>query len=363
MRDRQRVGPDPQRRGVRPAPAALPQHHGRHRLRRLDEGFREAPQQGLRDQGLRADDRRPDRRPAPRTSADSVAKTIADKHHNHLPCGRRRRSPRRHGHRGPTRSPRSSTPSHGAGARPDRSRRGAGQLRPAEGRRWRGSRALRGGQGGRLRSRRRRLRLRGAGRRRDQAGGGDRRRGGADRPPLPARPAADDGSADAPRTSTYALLRLGARRLAGGLPARCSPTAPGPRAARPGFTSSTTAAWVASAPRDPAEVLALARACAEDPHLDLAGVWTHFATADEPDSEFFDQQLDRFAAVAAAVRAEFPGSHRPRRQQRRRLPRPALALRHGPLRRRPLRARPLPGRPGRSAASPRRSRCAPMSPT
>jgi alanine racemase len=58
---------------------------------------------------------------------------------------------------------------------------------------------------------------------------------------------------------------------------------------------------------DPAEVLALARACAEDPQLELAGVWTHFATADEPDSEFFEQQLDRFTEVAAAVKAEFPG--------------------------------------------------------
>ncbi len=57
---------------------------------------------------------------------------------------------------------------------------------------------------------------------------------------------------------------------------------------------------------DPAEVIALARACAEDPHLDLAGVWTHFATADEPDSGFFEEQLDRFTAVADAVRAEFP---------------------------------------------------------
>jgi alanine racemase len=58
---------------------------------------------------------------------------------------------------------------------------------------------------------------------------------------------------------------------------------------------------------DPREVLALARACAEDPELELAGVWTHFATADEPDSDFFDAQLDRFSAVADAVRAEFPG--------------------------------------------------------
>jgi alanine racemase len=58
---------------------------------------------------------------------------------------------------------------------------------------------------------------------------------------------------------------------------------------------------------DPGEVLALARACAEDPHLELAGVWTHFATADEPGSGFFDRQLDRFAEVATAVKEEFPG--------------------------------------------------------
>ncbi len=57
---------------------------------------------------------------------------------------------------------------------------------------------------------------------------------------------------------------------------------------------------------DPAEVLALARACDADPSLELAGVWTHFATADEPDSEFFGAQLERFEAVAVAVKAEFP---------------------------------------------------------
>ncbi|HET8815675.1 MAG TPA: alanine racemase [Solirubrobacterales bacterium] len=57
---------------------------------------------------------------------------------------------------------------------------------------------------------------------------------------------------------------------------------------------------------DAAEVLALARACAEDPDLELAGIWTHLATADEPDSPFFDEQLDRFDEVAAAVKAEHP---------------------------------------------------------
>jgi alanine racemase len=57
---------------------------------------------------------------------------------------------------------------------------------------------------------------------------------------------------------------------------------------------------------DPEEVLALARACDADPSLELAGVWTHFATADEPESGFFDEQLGRFEAVAAAVKGEFP---------------------------------------------------------
>jgi alanine racemase len=57
---------------------------------------------------------------------------------------------------------------------------------------------------------------------------------------------------------------------------------------------------------DPGEVLALVRACTEDPDLELAGVWTHFATADEPDSDYFDEQLDRFEEVAAAVKAEHP---------------------------------------------------------
>jgi alanine racemase len=59
---------------------------------------------------------------------------------------------------------------------------------------------------------------------------------------------------------------------------------------------------------DPAEALALARACAADPDLELAGVWTHFATADEPgaDDGYFEAQLARFEEFAAAARAEFP---------------------------------------------------------
>jgi len=57
---------------------------------------------------------------------------------------------------------------------------------------------------------------------------------------------------------------------------------------------------------DAGEVLALCRACDEDPNLELAGIWTHLATADEPDSAYFDEQLDRFDEVVAAVKAEHP---------------------------------------------------------
>lgn len=57
---------------------------------------------------------------------------------------------------------------------------------------------------------------------------------------------------------------------------------------------------------DASEVLGLLRACAESPSLEPAGVWTHFATADEPDSDFFAEQLERFATLAAAAKEEFP---------------------------------------------------------
>jgi alanine racemase len=59
--------------------------------------------------------------------------------------------------------------------------------------------------------------------------------------------------------------------------------------------------------RDPVEVMHMLRACAESPNLEPAGVWTHLATADELDSGFFAEQLDRFEAVATSARSEFPG--------------------------------------------------------
>src|SRR4051812_35808158 len=59
--------------------------------------------------------------------------------------------------------------------------------------------------------------------------------------------------------------------------------------------------------RDPELVLALVDQVAVDDRLEMAGVWTHFATADEPSSTFFDQQLERFTALAERVRADHPG--------------------------------------------------------
>lgn len=50
-------------------------------------------------------------------------------------------------------------------------------------------------------------------------------------------------------------------------------------------------------------------AVAANPDLELANVWTHFATADEPDGDegYFFEQLARFEPVAEAVHAEHPG--------------------------------------------------------
>jgi alanine racemase len=58
--------------------------------------------------------------------------------------------------------------------------------------------------------------------------------------------------------------------------------------------------------RDPDAVLRLVEAAAGDGRLELAGLWTHFATADERDSDFFDRQLERFTALVERARAEHP---------------------------------------------------------
>jgi alanine racemase len=59
--------------------------------------------------------------------------------------------------------------------------------------------------------------------------------------------------------------------------------------------------------RDPGAVDELLGACAEDDRVDLAGLWTHFATADEDDERYLREQLDRFQEVALPARDRHPG--------------------------------------------------------
>jgi alanine racemase len=59
--------------------------------------------------------------------------------------------------------------------------------------------------------------------------------------------------------------------------------------------------------RDPRRIAELVRGAAADERVQLSGLWTHFATADEPGSGFFDQQLRRFNELAEPLRAEHPG--------------------------------------------------------
>ena len=58
--------------------------------------------------------------------------------------------------------------------------------------------------------------------------------------------------------------------------------------------------------RDPAGLIELARACDADERLEVMGVWTHFATADERDDAFMAEQLAAFAPVAEAIREIAP---------------------------------------------------------
>ena len=55
------------------------------------------------------------------------------------------------------------------------------------------------------------------------------------------------------------------------------------------------------------EVVALVERAAADDRVELAGLWTHFATADEPGSAFFDEQLERFRSLAEPLRERHPG--------------------------------------------------------
>ena len=59
--------------------------------------------------------------------------------------------------------------------------------------------------------------------------------------------------------------------------------------------------------KDLDEARALVRAVDLDQDASLAGVMTHFATADEPGDDHFPRQLERFTAFADEVRGDHPG--------------------------------------------------------
>jgi alanine racemase len=54
----------------------------------------------------------------------------------------------------------------------------------------------------------------------------------------------------------------------------------------------------------PEEAIEVARALRDEPGIDITGLFTHFATADEPNSAFLDEQRRRFESVREALRAE-----------------------------------------------------------
>jgi alanine racemase len=58
---------------------------------------------------------------------------------------------------------------------------------------------------------------------------------------------------------------------------------------------------------DPQGVSEMLRSAAASDGVELAALWTHFATADEPGSGYFDEQLRSFIELANAVQAEHPG--------------------------------------------------------
>ena len=60
--------------------------------------------------------------------------------------------------------------------------------------------------------------------------------------------------------------------------------------------------------KDSEQALAVADAIAHAEHLELAGLMTHFATADEPGDDFFPEQLDTFTAFAEHWRKAHPGT-------------------------------------------------------
>jgi alanine racemase len=60
--------------------------------------------------------------------------------------------------------------------------------------------------------------------------------------------------------------------------------------------------------KDLEEALEVVAVTGESERLEIAGVMTHLATADEPDSDFFDEQLRRFRPFVERVKEAHPGS-------------------------------------------------------
>ncbi len=58
--------------------------------------------------------------------------------------------------------------------------------------------------------------------------------------------------------------------------------------------------------QDPGKIESLVALTAESEHVSLAGLMTHFATADEPDDRFMNEQLERFESVAKKAKADHP---------------------------------------------------------
>ena len=88
--------------------------------------------------------------------------------------------------------------------------------------------------------------------------------------------------------------------------AACSRPAPAPRVVPLGSTSSTTAGWGDSATPTGARFWSWPAPAPRTPIWSWLGLWTHFATADEPESDFFEHQLSDFSALASELRSEFP---------------------------------------------------------
>ncbi len=59
--------------------------------------------------------------------------------------------------------------------------------------------------------------------------------------------------------------------------------------------------------RNPGTVAGVVDTCAADGRVQLAGLWTHFATADEGDDAFLREQLERFVKLANPLRERHPG--------------------------------------------------------